>query len=561
MNNNNESSGADIPRGGVSRRSFVAQSSLMLAGSALGGRRLLAFTRNSRGNRRSLATVVVSPFPPEVLRSVAKTAIDVAVQAGAEWADIRLGEERRLYVLGDSGEVRLLCGYSLRVRVRGAEAFVTGSDPTVAAVTKAARSAVATAKSLISARRSVPADSLAKVPVVTGEWRVPMKIDPFAISIDDHVAATISGDGQFDRFLIRYQRQEGIAPGIYSQWRQGTRVFASSEGSLTTQLLTSVNPHPGMLKFGAWRAQRGEPFGLSGLSMIAPSSGGFELITHPDRFAQMQARVEELRRYLALPAVPLDIGRQDVVLDGTLHGQLVGAIVVPALSLNRALGNEIDVAGTSMFAPPESMRGQAVLPALLNCDVTPQAPNYGAAAWDEEGVASTSFPLVTNGVLTNYLSSRTTFPFQGANPGPLGGVTQSQLGALPTELPPSVTVAPDAHGGSMAELAKQMGNGILALGGGVATDPSGLGGYIYPEMMLEVRQGVVTRRTFGHRLMYSSRRVFKTLTALGDATTKNTAFCQKYSPGVPWVGLDHTVTAPAALYRNIDIVPHYMEAS
>jgi len=550
-------SGSGTTSTGISRRAFVTRSSLLMAGTLVGGRRVWAFPR---GTGRVIANLVAPPFPPELLRTAATTAIEAAIHAGAEWADIRVGEERTLSIFGHGGELQLGCGYSLRVRVGGAEAFVTGADPTIVDITTAAQRAVATAKSLVPTAAGTT-DTLAKVPVVKGEWRVPMAIDPFAISIDDHVAAQVSSDGEFDRHLFRFQQLENGMAGASCRWKQGTKVFASSDGSLVTQYLTTVEPHAEVRLGWPWRAHPGEPFSLFGMKSVVPCSGGFEMITHPDRYAYMQARAEELLSYTALPAVPLEIGRQDVVLDGDLHGQLIGTVIVPTLSLNRALGNEIDVGGTSLFSPPESMRGQAVLPALLSCRAAPDAPHYGAAAWDDEGVATTPSPLIVDGVLTNYLASRATAAFHGErNVGPLPGITQSQLGALPTELPPCVAVAPANGASSIAELCKQMGNGILALSGYVSTDPSGLGGYIYPWMMLEVRQGTVTRRLYGQRMMYSTKRIFKTLTALGDAGTQYTAVCREFSPGVPWVNLTHAVSAPAALYHNIDIVPSHMQS-
>ena len=72
----------------ISRREFMAHSSLVAAGTLLGGRRVWALPR---GTGRVIATVVTPPFSPELLRSVATTAIEAAMHAGAEWADIRVG--------------------------------------------------------------------------------------------------------------------------------------------------------------------------------------------------------------------------------------------------------------------------------------------------------------------------------------------------------------------------------------------------------------------------------------------------------------------------------------
>jgi len=557
------------PLSNVSRRRFLQQSSVAMAGVALGPSldisRENTTVRLPTRSTRAVGTFIGPVCDPETLRTLATTAIEAAVHAGAEWADLRLGDQRTLATLGSQADVTLRCGYSLRVRVQGAETIVTGADLTQNTLVAAARSAVATANALRSATGDNAMRPLAPVPVVRGEWHAPMVIDPFAVSINEHVAVGESDDGQYDGPLSRIARTGWGRLRSSWRWERETRVFASSEGSLVTQHLCSVDAQ--MLAYSwDWRAQRGEWFELAVPSVVA-CSGGFEVVVHPDRYARAVTRLEELLRYKALPRTRFEIGRQNVVLDGGLHAQLIGEVALPALSLNRALGNEIDIAGTSILAPPETMLGQRFFSPILTLAIDHSPSRFGAAAWDDEGVATTAEPLIANGVVTNYLSSRATLPAltagrasgQESGAGRMLGIVSAELGATPVEMPRAVTMTSASTPCSLSQLAATLGTGLLACGGVVGTDPNGYGAYLYPEMLFEVRHGTLTRRVFGARFMVSAKRFLPTLSAIGDATTQQTVLRTIIASGVPWTATEHAVTAPAGLYHDVDIVPRFME--
>jgi predicted Zn-dependent protease len=496
-------------------------------------------------------------FDPETLRTLATTAIDAAVHAGAEWADIRLGD-RQAFALGG---LRVTCGFGLRVRVRGAEAFVSGAEVTAQALVAAARSAVATAQGLaLAARTAETRLSLANVPVVKGEWRAPIEIDPFSVSIDDHVAVNGSEAGVYDGDLRREWSKTWASPRSLWEWSRETRVFVSSEGSLVTQFLGGVRAYQEVVinQIISPQLQIG---GFLKVPSVRPSTGGFELAMRPDRYANAQAVADEVRRYAALPMAPFEIGRRDVVLDGALHAQLLGAAVLPALSLNRALGNEIDLAGSSVLSPPETVLGQRIFSPLFNLGVDAGIPHFGAAAWDAEGVPTTAVPLITAGTVTNYLSSRSTHAVLSAllPPGRLPavppGVTHADLTGIPAEVPSALSMRPSATACSLTTLAKQLGNGLLARDGQVDVDPDGYGGYLYPWTLFEVRGGELVRRIYGARLMFSTKRLLPTLSAVGDASTCETGVTYAAIPGLPWTSTPVAVTAPAGIYHKLDVVP------
>jgi len=570
----------------LTRRRFLGQSSLTLAGLAVAPRLGATVAALPTRSTRAVATFLRPAFEPETLRTLATGAIDAALHAGAEWADIRLGD-RRVFRPGAgnlSGELSVTCGFGLRVRINGVEAFVGGIDPVPERLRDAAQSAVATARELANA---VSAETqlfpLAPVPVVTGEWRAPIEIDPFALSVDDHAALLGGGGGAHDGVLSRWRRRGvGIAPGQWWEWVGETRVFASSDGSLLTQCLGGVDANV-LVGKSDWRLQRDDVLAL-GVDGQHAQTGGVELVLRPTWFADIEAAMEELARYATLPGGVLDVGRYAVVLDGPVHAQLLGQTLLPALSFNRVLGNELDLSGASFLAPPDVHVGDQVCSPLLSYrvdglpdeHVPGHRPNmyregmplegvpFGARRWDDDGVPTTTVPLIERGTLVNYLASRATHSAlatiapisstSGTVSAPLGGIAHAELASRPAERPPSVSAEPASSAMSLDDLARHLGHGVLVRGGTVDVDPTGMGGYIYKQMLLEVRGGRIVRRIRGARLQFSTKRVLRNLVTVGDARTSGTVLQRSIVPGVPWAFPQQAWTAPAAQYRDVDLV-------
>jgi len=468
------------------------------------------------------------------------------------------------------GELSVKCGFGLCVRVRGAEAFVGGTEPVPELLATAARAAVNAAQELSRTTTQVNDQrfALASVPVAKGEWRAPIAIDPFALSVDDHAAIMGGCDGAHDGRLSRWSRRGfQFGPGDWWRWLAETRVFASSEGSLVTQFLGGLDARMAVRKWD-WRRQRGEDLELDVASQHS-CTGGVELLLRPEFFAELETTMEELARYAALPCATMDVGRYAAVLDGPTQARLLGQTVLPALSLRRVLGHEIDVAGTSFFAPPDVAIGDRVCSPLLSCAVDGPGQKFGmipfgARQWDDEGVATRPVSLIERGTLVNYLASRATLPAlgtlskAGTVSATLGGITQATFAARPAERPPSVSMAPSSSVMSLDGLARQIGVGVLVRGGYVSVDPEGHGGYVMPGMACEVRGGRVVRRIRGSRLMFSTKRLLQTLSAIGDANTLGTVMNWEVVPGIPWSFPRQALTAPAACYREFDLVPRFL---
>lgn len=495
------------------------------------------------------------------LRALAATALDAARQAGADWADIRLGAGRAYEWREDAV---LTYNFGVRVRVDGVEAFVGGGDPTPDRLAHAARSAVATARGLASGGTRPPtiaSAGLTPVPVVTGEWAAPFEIDPFAVTIDQHAHVQDSLNGLDDVRLAH--------AGVRREWdvvfRAETRVTASSEGTLVTQELRDVAVLLNLLRKGVWR------FRGSGERLELPfwgygsCTGGFEVVARLNRFAHLEQASQELLAYETLPGGIVEVGRYPVVLDGVAHASVLQRALVPALSLRRALWYDTDVGGTSPLRPVTDVLGHQRFSPLLSLQVDHGPPAFGACRWDAEGVPAIGGPLVTNGTVVNYITTRATHavltamlstaPSHETVPPLLGSTTATQASDQPTELPASVSMPAAPNGGTLAELAKQVGTGLVARGGDAFVNPDGTGGMLDPLMMFEVKGGQLVRRVYGASLQFSTKKLFTALKAVGNASTMGETTHER-SVGFPATRILTSLMAPAALYGGMDVVTH-----
>jgi len=96
------------------------------------------------------------------------------------------------------------------------------------------------------------------------------------------------------------------------------------------------------------------------------------------------------------------------------------------IELDRVLGMEANFAGTS-FLTLDKLRTLRYGSDLVNvvADARQEhGPGLGTFAFDEEGVAAQSTPIITNGLFTGYLSSRETAPTIGL--GRSGGTLRAE---------------------------------------------------------------------------------------------------------------------------------------
>jgi predicted Zn-dependent protease len=272
-----------------------------------------------------------------------------------------------------------------------------------------------------------------------------------------------------------------------------------------------------------------------------------------------------MRRLTSYPLGFAEVGRKPVVLDGQASATLILETLGSALSLARVLGDAQNAEGTSLLMPMAEVLGQPLFSPALNLTVTHGMPNFYAAPWDDEGVATTAFPVMTQGRVVNYLSSRATghaltasgsqsseSQSRGLLPAPGVGWAPNVM-AVPRGIAGTLAMPSAANGPTLEDLARTMSDGLLVRNTRVMSDSQGAGGTLFPNMLFEVRRGQIVRRLIQARLQFSTRKLLQGIVAVGGVSTVAPAVLGR-TDGVPPSPQLLMATAPAMHLHDINVV-------
>jgi len=508
---------------------------------------------------------------------LAQIAMNAARDAGADFADVRIGVQRRIRQFTGPGgpSVGMWSSYGIRAWHGTTWSFQHGSVLTPDAVTAVARGAAAGARryadinTRLATRRSTHrADSLpsfgetpwAPTSVVTGEWSVPVEIDPFSVPLDDYQRVLGS---LVDAAVPSSVYRNASAFGFWLGWQAETRVFASTTGSLVTQhtlcggagvrAVAGAHPDPDIVKLS-----------VPDLEQVC---AGFEVALRPEIPVQLQSLYNAAVRYRQLPFRPIrDIGRGTVVLDGETMARVVGSTVGSALDGDRVSGIEADGAGGGFLSPPlDILRASAPqFSPQLTMTATRAFPSPMTVHWDDDGVVPESYTVIDGGRVVDFHTTRETAPMLAEWNTQHGRPVRSH-GCAVAPTPESVPrcsgghmmVASAATHVSLEDLVRTMNRGWVVMNGVTIPTPGLTGVDIFngPEsVVLEIQRGVPVARTRLRLQVVVPLLLGKNLIAIGDSTTLGTSAIE-VNKGIPWEPVQQFVTAPAALCKDVDLLP------
>jgi TldD protein len=185
-------------------------------------------------------------------------------------------------------------------------------------------------------------------------------------------------------------------------------------------------------------------------------TGGWEDITALDLAGQAPHYAEQAVALLTAPDLPEQTST--LVLDGSQVGLQVHESVGHPLELDRILGYEAGFAGGSWVTPQDRHRLRYGSE-LVNLTLDTTTPGgMGTYAYDDEGVPAGRFPLVVDGVLEGFLTSRETAPTLSDEARSNGTMRADSWGTIPLIRMSNVHLEPGA--GSFADLLADTEDGI-----------------------------------------------------------------------------------------------------
>jgi TldD protein len=340
------------------------------------------------------------------VKAICETAVEAALAAGASYADARAVFTRRQHVVTKNGQVDDLSdseseGIGVRVLVEGAWGFAGDRRLDEAGAREAASRACA------FARAAPHANGRALVPIEAqqGEYRTEVQRDPFDVPLSEKIDLCLRAEDGMRRpkikvtqAMVRAQRQQ--------------KVLVSSEGSAVEQVLVECGG--GIDAYAADEdllQMRSYPSLHSGAS----GQGGWEYVESLALEREAPRVGEQAVALLSADECPP--GRTTVVIDAEQMALQVHESVGHPTELDRVYGTEAAYAGTS-FLKPGDLGALRYGSELMNVTADSTTPGgLGTFGFDDEAVPARSEPIVAEGVLRGFLTSRETAAQLGAGAG------------------------------------------------------------------------------------------------------------------------------------------------
>jgi len=283
-------------------------------------------------------------------------------------------------------------GFGVRVRIDGTWGFAAARGSERSAAEGALERAIAVAKAQPRVKGAAP---LVPEAPAQGSYATALVTDPFDVPLDDKLALMIAADEG-----MRGDPRVTLTMAQYSAYRQD-KTFASSEGALYDQRIVECG---GGIAATATSEDDSQVRSYPGSHREHVAQAGWEHFAGLGLVENAARVAEEAVALLSAPQCPA--GRMTLVLDGEQTALQVHESVGHALELDRVLGREASYAGTSFVRVPD-LGSLQYGSEHMNVSADATSPGgLGSFGWDDEGVAGHAFPLVSEGVLRGFLSSR-----------------------------------------------------------------------------------------------------------------------------------------------------------
>jgi TldD protein len=387
------------------------------------------------------------------MKSVALLALDAASARGVTYADARVVAIRNRSLTTKNGRVGHASeseslGIGVRVVADGAWGFAATADLSGSAVKAAAARAVEIARA--SARVKREDVRLAAEPAAVAEWTTPYEIDPFSTSVEQNIDLLLKVDAEMSGVPGVTLSEAGMNFQREESW------FHSSEGADIHQTKYSTGAGYTAYAFAGSEIQK----------RSYPNSFGGQWQNRGYEQIEEMKLVENARR-VAEESVALHHAEQcpegayTIILDGSQLGLQIHESIGHPIELDRVLGMEANFAGTSFLTLEKLGRlryGSEIVNVVADARQE-HGPGLGTFAYDDEGVAAQSTPIITNGHFTGYLSSRETAHTIGATRS--GGTLRAEgWNRLPMIRMTNISILPGETPLSLEELIAATDDGI-----------------------------------------------------------------------------------------------------
>ncbi len=330
------------------------------------------------------------------MQPFALNALDLSLQRGATYADVRVVDRRTEEIAVRNGQADRLktvedIGFGVRVLVDGAWGFAADSEFTGEAMAATVERAVSIGRA--SAQVQAEPLVLPHRPGEEGIYATPLDQDPFALPLEARLALLIACSE-----AMQHHPSVRVAEARMSLFREH-KWFVCSEGSSQEQTIVHTGGRVAATAVG-------EDGIFQRRSFENHAQAGYEFITELDLVSQAERCAEEAGALILAPVCPS--GPRTIILGSAMLALQIHESCGHPVELDRALGTEASFAGTSFITTDRLGLLQYGSPAVnITADST-LPRGLGTYGWDDEGSPAERFPIVEEGRFVNYLTSRET---------------------------------------------------------------------------------------------------------------------------------------------------------
>ncbi len=287
-------------------------------------------------------------------------------------------------------------GFGVRVIHGGVWGFASSPIVTEDEIRRIARLAIEVARASAIAKKFDV--RLAPVPAYQTYWRTEMAVDPTTMSQTDKESALQSVVD------LAIKNSGVVFANASASFNTEWKYLATSEGSYIEQDLISTSGNFSVT------SQRGETTATRSLG-IPGGMGGWELVEAGRMRTNVDRLVEEAQELAA--ATPITPGVRDLILTPSHMALTIHEIIAHATELDRIVGYEANYAGTSFVKVPDIGKLKYGSK-LLNATGDKVRPGGRATVgYDDDGVKTTAFPIIRDGILVGVSSNRETAHYIG----------------------------------------------------------------------------------------------------------------------------------------------------
>ncbi|MBM4319605.1 MAG: hypothetical protein FJ125_06520 [Deltaproteobacteria bacterium] len=406
---------------------------------------------------------------------------------GVEHAEVRQVElEQRTLLLGHGAPPRVRelaeTGWAFRVICDGAWGFAAAPALGPDIALQAAARAVALART--AAAHAPTRTLLAEQAPERGEHCTVLRgEDPLALPVECWLEL-LAGASPAPRAGLRLQSELTVR-------RTRTRLLTAT-GTDIRREVTLARLRQSVV---AEDAEHAEPL-LHGWAFAALPAAGWvqggldELLAGRDLAAQGDRLLQLAGELSSAPRCPPAPARTVILAADALAPLLLGTLV-RSLEVDRVLGEENAASGASFLGPSDLRSSRIASPAvslrLVGDEELPGSP--GCWGWDDEGTPCRAQPLVEQGMVAGFLSSREAASLiEEATPS--GCMRAAGWRDPPLVRPGSLLLSPSDPGGTLEELVADTPDGLLIQGcRGFACDGLGLTFRLAGELAWEIAGG------------------------------------------------------------------------